>query len=439
MVVLPRVRRNWSGRVKMGDAGVHMRQAELSMVVDMSNAIQSRPDAKNSGEAKMLSGRDLICFSHDWTGDPLSKTHLMRLLARDNRVLWVNSIGYRAPTASARDLKRAVAKLRAAATPVKEVEKNIFVLNPLAIPAYGRKIVRDLNRQILRFQVRSAMRRLGFKRPINWVFNPAAALIAGTLGEETLVYYCVDEYTAFSGVPTQSLADMERTLVTNSDLVIVSADKLLQTKSPYNPNTHLVRHGVDFDHFRTALDEKTAVPTELEEIRRPIIGYFGLIAEDWIDLDLLVHVAKSFPEASLVMLGKSTMDLSKLESLPNVHLLGRKPYSTLPAYCKGFDVALIPFPINEATLNSNPLKAREYLAAGVPVVSTAIPEVEVLGCCRIGRDKESFVEEIRKALAEQPNKRIARSEGVRQESWQARLKDVCGHLAAIRNAQGGRR
>src|SRR5215207_4808352 len=84
-----------------------------------------------------LCGRDLLCFSHDWTGDPLSKTHLMRLLSKDNRILWTNSIGQRMPTASKRDIGRAFKKLAAAASPLKEVEPNIFVLNPLVIPAYG--------------------------------------------------------------------------------------------------------------------------------------------------------------------------------------------------------------------------------------------------------------------------------------------------------------
>src|ERR1700722_13937893 len=108
--------------------------------------------------APPLVGRDMLCFSHDWTGDPLSKTHLMRLLSRDNRVLWVNSIGYRAPTVSKADVSRVFKKLAAATAPIREVEPNIFVFNPLAIPAYGRPWVRSFNRRFLTFQVRRAMR-----------------------------------------------------------------------------------------------------------------------------------------------------------------------------------------------------------------------------------------------------------------------------------------
>ena len=384
----------------------------------------------NAHHPSELRGRDLICFSHDWGGDPLSKNHLMRLLARENRVLWVNSIGYRTPTASKADAARAMRKLRQAISPIRQVEPNLFVLNPLAIPSYGSAWVRGLNRWCLRMQVKRAMRRLSFTRAINWVFNPAAAIVAGSLGEETVIYYCVDEYSAFSGVAAQSLAELESQLIARSRLVVTSSQRLYEAKRRLNPNTVLVRHGVDHQHFRTALDESTRIPDEIARLPRPIIGYFGLIASDWVDVGLMEEVARRFPAASIVMLGKVAMDVSALSRLPNVHLLGRKPYEQLPAYCKGFDAAVIPFPINEATLNANPLKAREYLAAGLPVVSTAIPEVEVLGLCRIGVDRDGFVSQLQAALAEPGPSRL-RSESVRGESWEARLRQVERELAAV--------
>lgn len=395
----------------------------------MANSTLSDP-REAAGRDGMLRGRDLICFSHDWTGDPLSKTHLMKLLARDNRVLWVNSIGYRAPAASKADMSRAFKKLKDAFAPMREVEPNIFVLNVLAIPAYKRSALRDLNRRLIAFQVRRAMRRLGFRRAINWVFNPAAGVVAGKLGEEKIIYYCVDEYASFLGVSTESLAATEADLLRRADAVFVSADRLYRSKHGLNPHTFLVRHGVDYDHFRKTLDPGTVVPGEIAGLPRPIIGYFGLIGQDWVDIDLLVHVAKRFPGASLVMLGKATMDVSRLEALSNVHLLGRKTYESLPAYSKGFDVALIPFPISEVTLNANPLKAREYLASGLPVVSTAIPEVEVLGLCRIGKDPEHFADEIEAALRS-PGPDPRRSEAVRDQSWAARLDEVREHLRPL--------
>ena len=340
-----------------------------------------------------------------------------------------NSIGYRAPTVSKADVSRAFNKLAAAAGPVTEPEKNIFVLNPLAIPAYGKPAVRALNRLLLRLQVKRAMRRLGFKRPVNWVFLPSAAVVAGALDEELLIYHCVDEYTAFSGVSSKFQGELEEQLLRKSDLVIVSSELLYESKAKANPHTVLVRHGVDHAHFRRALAPETVVPEEIAKLPKPVIGFFGLIA-DWVDLELIAEVAKRFSRGSVVMLGKATTDTSVLENLPNVHLLGRKRYEDLPAYSKGFDVALMPFRINELTLNSNPLKVREYLAAGLPVVSTAIPEVAVLNLCRIGADTESFIREVEEAL-KKPGPRVEQSEAVRGESWEARVDEIQDHLAAL--------
>jgi glycosyltransferase involved in cell wall biosynthesis len=412
----------------------HQRQSQAMTTTETETDTPPERPGLSARGADLLRGRDILCFSHDWSGDPLSKTHLMRLLARDNRVLWVNSIGYRAPSASRSDLTRAFKKVAAAMSPVREVEPNIFVLNPLAVPAHGRPSVQALNRHLLRAQVRRAMRRLGFRRPVNWIFNPAAGVVAGALDEALLIYQCVDEYTAFSGVASQSLAGLERRLLARADLVVVSADLLYQSKAPHNPRTVLVRHGVDHDHFRKALDPATRVPEAVANLPRPVVGFFGLIA-DWVDVELMGRVADRYPGGSLVVLGKATTDVSALRGRPNVHLLGRVPYADLPAYCKAFDVALNPFRISELTLNANPLKVREYLAAGLPVVSTNIPEVAVLGTCRVA-DGDAFLSEVGAALAD-PGPSAARSESVRHECWEARLDEIRGHLADL-NHPGAR-
>lgn len=385
--------------------------------------------------SKILRGRDIVCFPHDWTGDPLSKTHIMRILARDNRVLWVNSIGLRAPTVSKADFKRSFNKLASATTPVKEVEPNLFVMSPLTLPAYGQPILRAINQRSLRFQIKRAMRKLGFKNPVNYVFLPSAALLAGRLGEDFVIYHCVDEYGAFSDISSETIAKLEEELLKKSDLVIASAELLYQSKVKQNPRTVIVRHGVDYTHFSKALDDETKIPDEIANLPKPVIGFFGLV-EDWVDVRLMAKAAEHFSSGSLVVLGKVKTDVSALETLSNVHILGRKPYAELPAYCKGFDVALNPFVINELTLNANPLKVREYLAAGLPVVSTAIPEVEILGQCRIGRDDADFIQEIEEALKDTTTRR-ERSEAIKSESWEARVEEIRKHIASLTNAECG--
>jgi len=374
---------------------------------------------------ELLRGRDILCFSHDWTGDPLSKTHLMRVLSRDNRILWINAIANRMPTASTKDLSRIYKKLKSFTEPMREVEKNIFVMNPLAIPAYGNKSIVAFNQKFLIRQVRSAIRRLGMKNVINMVFNPAAGMIAGKLGETEQIYYCVDEYTAFTGV-SAGLKAIEEDLFRQSDFVVVSAETLLESKKKFNEKTFLIRHGVDFNHFRKALDAATKIPDEIANLPRPIIGFHGLLA-DWVDFELIKKIAEYFKNGSVVLIGKITFDAEKkikiLDNVPNIHFLGRKPYEELPNYCKGFDVALNPFVMNELTRNVNPLKVREYLAAGLQVVSTDIPEVRVLEDCLVGENHEEFIAKIEEIL-QKPKLRKEVSDAIRHESWDAKVDEL---------------
>lgn len=373
----------------------------------------------------ILRGRDILCFSHDWTGDPLSKTHLMRVLSRDNRILWINAIANRMPTASSKDLSRIYKKLKSFTEPIREVEPNIFVMNPLAIPAYGNKTVVLLNQKFLIRQVKSAMRKLGMKNVINMVFNPAAGMIAGRLGETEQIYYCVDEYTAFTGV-SSGLKEIEEDLFRKSDFVVVSAEKLLESKKQFNENTFLIRHGVDFYHFRKALGETTKIPDEIADLPRPIIGFHGLLA-DWVDFELIKKTAEHFRNGSVVLIGKITFDAEKkikiLDGIPNIHFLGRKPYAELPNYCKGFDVALNPFEISELTLAANPLKVREYLAAGLQVVSTDIPEVRILEDCSVGESHADFIAKIEEIL-QNPKPREEVSDAIQFESWDSKVDEL---------------
>jgi len=378
---------------------------------------------------RALRGRDLVVFSNDWDGDPLSKVHIMRILSRDNRVLWVNSIGNRAPKANAHDLQRIWRKLSSFTEGIREVEPNLFVLAPLAIPFYGSEVVRSTNRELLRLQVKRAMRKLHFKRPISWSFLPASAPVSGTLGEEFVVYHCVDEFSAFSDTNGRHIAELEERLLRKADLVITSAERLRESKAKVNPHTVLVRHGVDFQHFVKACDPATVIPEDIAKLPRPIIGFFGLMA-DWVDQEAIIATAKAHPEGSVVVIGKVApdCDVSGMKAVPNIHLLGRKPYASLPGYCRAFDVALMPFKVNELTLNANPLKVREYLAAGLPVVSTDIPEVRKVGLCKLATSTEDFVRKVDECLAEGGGPTRERAERIFHESWDARVEEIRAHV-----------
>lgn len=372
----------------------------------------------------MIEGQDIVCFSNDWDGDPLSKKHIMLRLSRKNRILWVNSIGNRNPSASARDLKRVFKKLRDFGGGCRQVAENIHTFSPLAIPFHGSATARAINRRFVAWGVRRACRELGFTSPITWSFLPTSGGIVGALHEKLIVYHCVDEFSEFTGTDKNAILEMERDLLRLADQVLVSSGPLYETKRLQNQRTSMVTHGVDLQHFQKALDPKTVPPADIAALGRPVIGFFGLIA-DWVDLNLIRFLASSRPSWSFALIGKVDTNLSAVEGLANVHFLGRKPYSALPSYCAGIDVAILPFVINELTLASNPLKLREYLAAGLPVVTTEIPEARRLGeHVRIGTAYEDFLTHIETCLIQGPGPQAAISNAMAGESWDAKVEEM---------------
>jgi glycosyltransferase involved in cell wall biosynthesis len=371
----------------------------------------------------MIEGRDIICFSNDWDGDPLSKKHIMTRLARKNRVLWVNSIGNRRPTLSLHDLRRVWKKVGDSARGSRSGEPNITVHSPLVLPFYGSRAARWFSRRQLRSGLLRVCRRLKFRDVITWTFAPSSADVAGTLGEEIVLYHCVDEFSEFDGVDRDALLEMERRLLAKAHLVVVSSSHLYESKSRHNPETHLVTHGVDTEHFRRACDPGAVVPGEVARLPRPVVGFFGLIAH-WVDLRLIRHLATARPEWSFVLIGKTVADCGGLNRLANVHFLGRRMYSDLPSYCKGFDAAIVPFEVNELTLAANPLKLREYLAAGLPVVSTALPEAEKFSrLVRIARTYDEFLRHLDAVMAEgRTGPRLEASRSMEPESWDEKVE-----------------
>jgi len=383
----------------------------------------------------MLEGASIICFADDWEGNPTSKTHIMRILARKNRVLWINSIGWRRPTASGRDVRRVLFKLRRALQGCVEAEPNLFVANPLVLPLPGVQAAERLNASVLARWLRRMCRRLGMAGPILWTFKPYANRLVGRLGERMVIYHCVDEYAAFSGVPREALLRMEQDLVRHAQIVFTSAEQLCAERRALNPNTHFIRHGVDVAHFSQALDPSTPVPDDMRALPRPVIGFFGLLA-DWVDFDIVRALALARPGWSFALVGKADTDLGSLGTLPNVHLLGQKPYGALPGYCRAFDVGIIPFRVNTLTVRANPLKLREYLAAGLPVVSTPLPEVaRYNGLVGLADSVEGFLAAIEAALGQRSEAMARRRvEAMQDESWAARVEEISALIGGTRGA-----
>jgi glycosyltransferase involved in cell wall biosynthesis len=387
----------------------------------------------------VIEGRNIVCFASDWFYDPTSKHHLMRLLSRRNHVLWVNYHGSRRPRLSGSDAGRILAKVRQFAEGPRQVTDRITVLTPLVVPMPGNRAAAALNRRILARQIRGALGNLP-DRPVQiWSFAPDVDYMCGLLGEELLIYYCVDDFAAFSGYDVAETLAAEGRLGRRADLLITTSQALFEAKRHLNDNVVLVTHGVDYQHFTRANSAEVSVPPDIAELPRPVLGFWGLI-QDWLDLELLADTARARPDWSIALIGEVATDVSVISGLPNVHLLGRRPYSQLPAYAKGFDVGLIPFRINALTRAVNPIKLREYLAAGLPVVSTPLPEVQrYSGLASIATAAAEFVRSCQHALqTNSVEKSAARQDAMRAETWAAKLREIEGHvLAGLRVRQGG--
>jgi glycosyltransferase involved in cell wall biosynthesis len=367
---------------------------------------------------------NIICFANDWGGDRLSKKQVMLRLAHRHRVLWINAINTRRPRVAKKDLRRVLQKLRDFTRGMRQVEDNIWVLAPIYVPFHGRPAWQALNRRLLRWQIRWAMRRLHFAAPVTYTFVPTSAPVVGSLGETAVVYHCVDEYSAFSDAAAE-VGPLERDLLAKSDLVIVCSTPLLEDKSKHHPDVRLLTHGVDYDHFRCSAEPDTPVAEELRSLPHPLLGFHGWVA-DWVDLKLIADVARLRPEWSIVLVGRADGDLSPVRGLANVHVLGLRPYERLPEYLRAFDVALLPFAVNELTLASNPLKLREYLAAGLPVVAAPLPEVKRMGAMvALASTPDEYVREIETYLARGVRgPSLERAQAMAGESWEAKATQI---------------
>jgi len=366
-----------------------------------------------------FAGHDIICFANDWTADPTSKHHLMRRFAEHNRVLWVETAGMRRPNlTSSQDLGRIARKVRSFTGRAIQRLPGLWSYVPPALPFPGSAWATRANAWFYQVMLPRELRRLGMRPdPILWVYCPHVAPFIRGLARERMVYHCVDRWSAFADFDPAWMEACEREICLNADAVFASAQDLTEHCRQFAPDPQYVPHGVEHGHFAAALDPGP-LPADLSGIPGPRVGFFGLIHE-WVDTDLIGALADRLPYA-FVVIGATNQDLSALTARPNVHVLGRRPYAELPAYCRGFDAAIVPFRESTLTQSVNPIKLREYAAAGLPVVATGLPEIRRCGDIAVCPEGlEGWVDALRAAVArgQDPAERRAQSDRVRDQDW----------------------
>ncbi|MEP7096050.1 MAG: glycosyltransferase [Dokdonella sp.] len=383
-------------------------------------------------EPPTFGGRGVVYFGNGWFAENRTSSHHVAIrLAAVTPVLYVDSPGMRAPQASGRDLRRAISKLVAALRPPRQIHPNLWHCTVPQLPFRRVPGVTAFNRCFSQWAVRRAMRAAGLTRSISWFVVPHPGFMAKRLGEDLCVYYCIDDYAAHPGVDTALIGAQDEQLTRHADLVFVAPPALLAAKRALNSQTVFSPHGVDVALFNQAAMAQTEIALGARDLDHPVVGYFGSLHE-WIDMELLEWLALSRPQWTFLLIGHAAVDTHVLRALPNVRLVGPQPYASLPSWAKAFDVAIIPYRLNRQVANANPLKLREYLATGKPVVSVRNPEIEKFAeWVRIADDRDGFLAALDDTVRGEPaGTGSARMAVVADQTWDHRVDEVVATVNA---------
>jgi glycosyltransferase involved in cell wall biosynthesis len=318
---------------------------------------------------------DLVCLSHlRWDFVYQRPQHLLSRCARDRRVFFVEE------------------PLRADAAPHLDFSRRDCGVD-VVVPYLPHGLDDEECEMMLRSLIDELVDREAMHSYVLWYYTPMALGFTRHLRPAASVYDCMDELSAFFGA-SAVLRERDRELLRHADLVFTGGRSLHEAKRELRPTAHLFPSSIDAAHFRRARHSQLD-PADQAALRRPRLGYFGVIDER-LDLELLAGIADLRPDFELVMIGPvAKIDPATLPRRPNIHYLGQKPYAELPAYIAGWDAALMPFAHNASTRYISPTKTPEYLASGRPVVATALRDVVdpygVQGLVTIAGSPEEFV------------------------------------------------
>jgi len=370
----------------------------------------------------------IVCFGgEDWWYHNRGHYDLqmMRELSAEVPVLYVNSIGMRVPRpAEGRMfLRRVTRKLRSLRRGLVKVSDSMAVFSPPFVPGL---LGSTLTRRLLRRTVLGAMERVGIHRPLAWVACPPALDTARALDPVALVYQRTDRYEHYTGVDSDRIVRFDRRAKAIADLTLFCSHLLMNEESRDCRRPLFVDHGVDFDRFSAPHE----LPRDLADLPGPRIGFVGGIDGHTFDPALLLSVAGALPHCSFVLVGASSLPAPALAA-PNVHRLGQRPYESVAAYMNGCDVLIMPWRQSPWIEACNPVKLKEYLATGRPVVSTPFAELSAYRPhVRIAEDAPAFARAIEASLADAGDA-VARRRRVQFETWPIKAREVSAHLLEL--------
>ncbi|HLN26044.1 MAG TPA: glycosyltransferase [Patescibacteria group bacterium] len=374
--------------------------------------------------------RDVVILSTaDWD-NPFwtNKQHMaLKLAERGHRVLYMDSLGLRRPQATGRDIARLKRRLGRGLAGARWVRPDLWVISPVALPLHGSAAADAVNRRLVALQMRAATKRLGFCKPTVLVYNPMTVDWLDALLPSQVVYHAVDDLAAIPGVPGQAIHLSEERLCQRADRAFTTSPALQARLAAWAPDrSHMLPNVVDYPHFASG----GAEPADLTAIPHPRIGFVGALVDYKVDFALIEAVARARPEWHWILIGavgegQPDSLIPAWGALRNLHLLGPRPYATLPAYLANIDVAVLPMRRNSYTEAMFPMKFFEYLAAGRPVVSTPLPALAAFGdLCRTAEEAAAFTDAITRILEGDRPDPTSCAAAARRHSWNWRLDEM---------------
>lgn len=379
-----------------------------------------------------MSNKNFIVISSiDWTTHwQMPQQLATALVAAGNRVLFIENTGVRAPRLG--DFGRIRERIRnwlKSTRGFSEIQTGLTVFSPLFVPFPYSRFAGWINRFLLSTSVSKWMRVVRFHDPVALTFlpTPLVQALIRDVDPVLVVYYCVDDM-AGSSPAVRKLRPWEDLLFSQADLVLVTSESIRERAVVHAKHVYVFPSGVNFALFDTAR-ERAAVPDDLASLQRPIVGYVGALS-GVMDQDLMLKMATHMPSVTFALVGPQYTGISRLEACSNIKLFGARPHDEIPAYIKGFDVALIPYVVNQFTDSVYSCKLNEYLAMGVPVVATDMREirrfVEKHGAVvEIGCDTTDFIDKVRLALDESVSaKQQMRITVAKSNGWDQRFAEI---------------
>jgi len=367
---------------------------------------------------------DWIIFGDDWGVHPSTTQHLVLNLPPEDKVIWVNSIGMRSPSFNFSDISRAWLKLKAMRSGCSDDSasrlyqgslKNLAIIQPKVIPWHLNRLAVSWNSRILRKVLIDECEKMGMKQPVILSATPVISQYASAIPHSKLAYLRLDVYERYPGCDPHLVLFTEENLYKAADKIFLTA-KALFPPAHLHEKSHYLPQGVDLENFKGV---------SLTPSREKVLGFFGTVSE-WLDFDLIKKLALAMPDWTFEFIGKIDYLPVDIKALDNVCFLPQVPFSELSGYMSRWSAAWIPFVINELTVAVNPLKIREYLASGLPSVSTPLPEVEVLSAqVKISSsvdDIKGWLNDILESdtVARRENRRGS----VESDSWKARANEL---------------